>query len=105
MLIFLLITCKKHRLFSCGSSKDRDSYLVEWNDNEGTVKESYYGLGKQHSGVVHFDTVKRFLAAGDEFSVKFWDMDNRLLLFSTNADGGLAVNFHEYVQDLSFFSS
>ncbi|KAK1434049.1 hypothetical protein QVD17_10967 [Tagetes erecta] len=80
------------RLFSSGSNNDRDLYLVEWNESEGTVKRAYHGLGKQFAGVVQFDTVKRFLAAGDEFSIKFWDMDNKLLLFSTNADGGLAAS-------------
>ena len=33
----------------------------------------------------------RFLAAGDEFLVKFWDMDNVNLLMTTDAEGGLPV--------------
>ncbi|XP_007013506.2 PREDICTED: topless-related protein 4 isoform X3 [Theobroma cacao] len=78
------------RLFSCGTNKDGESYLVEWNESEGAVKRTYCGLGKRSAGVVQFDTTKsRFLAAGDEFSVKFWDMDNVNLLTSTPADGGL----------------
>ncbi|EOY31125.1 WUS-interacting protein 2 isoform 1 [Theobroma cacao] len=78
------------RLFSCGTNKDGESYLVEWNESEGAVKRTYFGLGKRSAGVVQFDTTKsRFLAAGDEFSVKFWDMDNVNLLTSTPADGGL----------------
>ncbi|KAL7603546.1 hypothetical protein Lser_V15G17708 [Lactuca serriola] len=80
------------RLFTCGFSKDRESYLVEWNDSEGTVKRTYYGLGKQFAGVVQFDTTKKLLAAGDEFSIKFWDMDNKHLLTSTNAEGGLPAS-------------
>ncbi|WRX32650.1 WD40 repeat - like 10 [Theobroma cacao] len=78
------------QLFSCGTNKDGESYLVEWNESEGAVKRTYFGLGKRSAGVVQFDTTKsRFLAAGDEFSVKFWDMDNVNLLTSTPADGGL----------------
>ncbi|KAI3786010.1 hypothetical protein L1987_45137 [Smallanthus sonchifolius] len=80
------------RFFSSGASQDRDSYLVEWNENEGTVKRTYHGLGKHYAGVVQFHTANRFLAAGDEYSVKFWDMDNKFLLFSTNADGGLPAS-------------
>ncbi|KAK6148980.1 hypothetical protein DH2020_016505 [Rehmannia glutinosa] len=65
------------RLFSCGTSKDGESYIVEWNESEGAVKRTYLGLGKRSVGVVQFDTTKnRFLAAGDEFKIKFWDMDN-----------------------------
>lgn len=44
-------------------------------------------------GVVQFDTTKnRFLAAGDDFSIKFWDMDNIQLLTTVDADGGLPVS-------------
>ncbi|KAI7729674.1 hypothetical protein M8C21_004456, partial [Ambrosia artemisiifolia] len=78
------------RLFSCGTNKDGDSYIVEWNESEGAVKRTYNGLGKRSVDVVQFDTTKnRFLAAGDEFMVKFWDMDNVNLLTTTDADGGL----------------
>lgn len=83
---------EQHRLFSCGTNKEGDSYLVEWNESEGAVKRTYHGLGKRTVGVVQFDTTKnRFLATGDEFMVKFWDMDNVSLLTSTEADGGLPV--------------
>ncbi|XP_004287287.1 PREDICTED: topless-related protein 4-like isoform X1 [Fragaria vesca subsp. vesca] len=81
------------RLFSCGTNKEGDSYLVEWNESEGAVKRTYNGLGKRTIGVVQFDTTKnRFLATGDEFMVKFWDMDNVNLLISTDADGGLPAS-------------
>ncbi|KAK9947528.1 hypothetical protein M0R45_003148 [Rubus argutus] len=81
------------RLFSCGTNKEGDSYLVEWNESEGAVKRTYHGLGKRTVGVVQFDTTKnRFLATGDEFMVKFWDMDNVSLLTSTDADGGLPAS-------------
>ncbi|KAI3521224.1 hypothetical protein L1887_10685 [Cichorium endivia] len=80
------------RLFSCGSSKDRESYLVEWNESEGTVKRTYLGLEKQFTGVVQFDTTKKLLAAGDGFSIKFWDMDSKHLLTTTSAEGGLPAS-------------
>ncbi|GAV81493.1 WD40 domain-containing protein [Cephalotus follicularis] len=81
------------RLFSCGSNKEGESFIVEWNESEGAVKRTYYGLGKRSMGVVQFDTTKnRFLAAGDEFQIKFWDMDNVNLLTTTDAEGGLPAS-------------
>ncbi|KAK4746755.1 hypothetical protein SAY87_025792 [Trapa incisa] len=81
------------RLFSCGTNKEGESYLVEWNESEGAVKRTYHGLGKRSVGVVQFETTKnRFLATGDDFMIKFWDMDNVNLLTSTDADGGLTAS-------------
>ncbi|KAL9463060.1 hypothetical protein AB3S75_000964 [Citrus x aurantiifolia] len=81
------------RLFSCGTSKDGESFIVEWNESEGAVKRTYQGFRKRSLGVVQFDTTKnRFLAAGDDFSIKFWDMDNVQLLTSIDADGGLPAS-------------
>ncbi|XP_061981070.1 protein TOPLESS isoform X1 [Populus nigra] len=81
------------RLFSCGTSKDGESYIVEWNESEGAVKRTYVGFRKHSLGVVQFDTTKnRFLAAGDDFSIKFWDMDNVQLLTTIDADGGLPAS-------------
>ena len=81
------------RLFSCGTSKDGESHIVEWNESEGAVKRTYLGFRKRSLGVVQFDTTKnRYLAAGDEFSIKFWDMDNVQILTSIDGDGGLPVN-------------
>ncbi|KAK6153757.1 hypothetical protein DH2020_013396 [Rehmannia glutinosa] len=81
------------RLFSCGTSKDGESHIVEWNESEGAVKRTYQGFRKRSLGVVQFDTTKnRFLAAGDDFSIKFWDMDNTQLLTSIDADGGLPAS-------------
>ncbi|XP_057967309.1 protein TOPLESS [Malania oleifera] len=81
------------RLFSCGTSKDGESYIVEWNESEGAVKRTYQGFRKRSLEVVQFDTTKnRFLAAGDDFSIKFWDMDNIQLLTSIDADGGLTAS-------------
>lgn len=81
------------RLFSCGTSKDGESYLVEWNESEGAIKRTYNGFRKKSStGVVQFDTTQNhFLAAGEDSQIKFWDMDNNGLLTSIDADGGLPV--------------
>ncbi|PHU24123.1 Topless-related protein 4 [Capsicum chinense] len=80
-------------LFSCGTSKDGESHIVEWNESEGAVKRTYQGFWKRSLGVVQFDTTKnRFLAAGDDFSIKFWDMDHVQLLTSIDADGGLPAS-------------
>ncbi|KAJ7518741.1 hypothetical protein O6H91_20G006000 [Diphasiastrum complanatum] len=81
------------RLFSCGTSKDGESFLVEWNESEGALKRSYSGFRKRSAIIVQFDTTKnRFLAAGDEFLIKFWDMDNTSVLTSTDAEGGLPAS-------------
>lgn len=81
------------RLFSCGTNKEGESFLVEWNESEGAVKRAYHGLSKRSVGVVQFDTTKsRFLAAGDEFLVKFWDMDAASLLTTTDAEGCLPAS-------------
>ncbi|KAK9666379.1 hypothetical protein RND81_14G181000 [Saponaria officinalis] len=83
------------RLFSCGTNKEGESFIVEWNESEGAVKRSYLGLGKRSvgGGVVQFDTTRnKFLAAGDEFSIKYWDMDNASLLTTTDAEGGLPAS-------------
>ncbi|CAJ1868536.1 unnamed protein product [Sphenostylis stenocarpa] len=86
----LLYSGDGSRLFSCGTSKDGESFLVEWNETEGSIKRTYNGFRKKSAGVVQFDTTQnRFLAAGEEGQVKFWEMDNTNLLTSTDAEGGL----------------
>ena len=80
------------RLFSCGTSKDGDSFLVEWNESEGAIKRKYIGFRKRSNGVVQFDTTQNhFLAAGEENQIKFWNVDNVAMLTSTDAEGGLPV--------------
>ncbi|KAG4911286.1 hypothetical protein JHK87_057402 [Glycine soja] len=86
----MLYSADGTRLFSCGTSKDGESFLVEWNESEGAIKRTYNGFRKKSTGVVQFDTTQnRFLAAGEDGQVKFWDMDNINLLISSDADGGL----------------
>ncbi|KAB5514664.1 hypothetical protein DKX38_028570 [Salix brachista] len=81
------------RVFLCGTNKEGESHLVEWNESEGAVKRNCNGLAKRTAGDVKFDTTNnRFLAAGDEFKIKFWDMDNSDLLTTIDAEGGLPAS-------------
>ncbi|XP_021898842.1 LOW QUALITY PROTEIN: topless-related protein 3 [Carica papaya] len=86
----MLYSADGSRLFSCGTSKDGDSFLVEWNESEGAIKRNYTGFRKKSAGVVQFDTTQNhFLAAGEDGQIKFWDMDNNSVISSIDADGGL----------------
>ncbi|XP_056175056.1 protein TOPLESS-RELATED PROTEIN 2-like [Syzygium oleosum] len=87
------IGCPSCKLFSCGTSKEGDSHLVEWNETEGAIKRTYSGFRKRSLGIVQFDTTRNhFLAAGDEFQIKFWDMENASMLTAVDADGGLPAS-------------
>ncbi|CAF1933817.1 topless-related protein 2-like [Brassica napus] len=86
----MLYSADGSRLFSCGTSKDGDSFLVEWNESEGALKRTYLGFRKKSKGVVQFDTTRnRFLAVGEDNQIKFWDMDNTNMLTTAEAEGGL----------------
>ncbi|KAH0994419.1 hypothetical protein GBA52_018283 [Prunus armeniaca] len=86
----MLYSADGSRLFSCGTSKEGESFLVEWNESEGAIKRTYSGFRKKSAGVVQFDTTQNhFLAVGEDSQIKFWDMDNNNVLTSTDAEGGL----------------
>ncbi|KAF3596308.1 hypothetical protein DY000_02025940 [Brassica cretica] len=86
----MLYSADGTRLFSCGTSKDGDFSLVEWNESEGSIKRTYLGFQKKLAGMVQFDTSKNhFLAVGEDAQIKFWDMDSINVLTSTDAEGGL----------------
>ncbi|KAK6121065.1 hypothetical protein DH2020_045194 [Rehmannia glutinosa] len=86
----MLYSADGSRLFSCGTGKDGDSFLVEWNESEGAIKRTYTGFRKKSAGVVQFDTTQNhFLAVGEDSQIKFWDMDNINILTTTDAEGGL----------------
>ncbi|CAI9294147.1 unnamed protein product [Lactuca saligna] len=89
----MLYSADGSRLFSCGTSKEGESFLVEWNESEGALKKTYTGFRKKSSGgVAHFDTTQNhFLAVGEENHIKFWDMDSINILATTDADGGLPI--------------
>ncbi|KAG5045166.1 hypothetical protein JHK86_014572 [Glycine max] len=81
------------RLFSCGTGKDGEPYLVEWDESEGYIKRTYKGLKKPCFSAIHFDsTQKGLLAAGDGHKVKFWNMDSVELWTSTDVDAELLEN-------------
>ncbi|XVF35631.1 hypothetical protein REPUB_Repub18cG0162800 [Reevesia pubescens] len=83
------------RLFSCGTNKNGESFLVEWNESEGGAKRTYQGLCKNSSAVVQFGPTKeKFLAAADDHVIKIWDMDNVELLTTIDAEGDLPANPH-----------
>ncbi|KAE8772127.1 Topless-related protein 2 [Hordeum vulgare] len=90
----MLYSADGTRLFSCGTSKEGDSHLVEWKQSEGSIERTYSGFRKTPSsvlhGVVQFDTAhNHILAAGEENRIKFWDADNTNMLTCIEADGGL----------------
>lgn len=93
LLNYLTMIYGRLRLFSCGTNKEGESFLVEWNESEGAVKRTYHGLTKRaYTGIVQFDTTKnRWLAAGDDNLVKFWDMDRERLSLTSEAEGSLPV--------------
>ncbi|PWA96152.1 ATPase [Artemisia annua] len=77
------------RLFSCGTNKQGDSFIVEWNETEGTAKGTYNGFGKQAVGVVQFDTTKTallLLVMRISPFVRF-NKDGMLLAVSIHANG------------------
>lgn len=88
-------TADGKRLFSCGTNKDGESCIVEWNESEGVLLRTYVGLRKCSSDIVQFGTIKNtILAAGNDQLIKFWNVDNVNLLATVDADGGLPENPH-----------
>ncbi|KAG5034202.1 hypothetical protein JHK87_009112 [Glycine soja] len=89
----LAYSADDNRLFSCGTGKDGEPYLVEWDESEGYIKRTYKGLKKPCFSAIHFDsTQKGLLAAGDGHKVKFWNMDSVELWTSTDVDAELLEN-------------
>ncbi|KAF5950213.1 hypothetical protein HYC85_012206 [Camellia sinensis] len=89
----MLYSADGSRLFSCGTGKDGDSFLVEWNESEGAIKKTYSGFRKKSVGVVQFDTTQNhFLAVGEDHQIKFWNMDNNDILTSMDAECGVPVS-------------
>ncbi|EOY11575.1 TOPLESS-related 2, putative [Theobroma cacao] len=77
-----------NRLFSCGTSKDGQSFLVEYSGI--LLKGNFVGFTKKSAGVVSFDMAQnQFFAAGEDSQIKFWHMDHRYPLSFTDAEGGL----------------
>ncbi|KEH37175.1 topless-like protein [Medicago truncatula] len=86
----LLYNADGTRLFSCETSKDGECFLVEWKETQGTIKRKYSGFRNKSAGIVKIDAAKnRFLAAGVDNQIKFWDFGGINVLTSTDAGGGL----------------
>ncbi|KAD3067943.1 hypothetical protein E3N88_35823 [Mikania micrantha] len=80
-------------LFSCGTNKDGQSFLVEWDESEGVAKRTYNGLIKRANRPVQFDTTKnQYIVAGDEWLVKYWNMHNANGLMVIDAEGDLPAS-------------
>ena len=50
LYIMFLFYCVHHKLFPCGT-REGESYLVEWNENDGAIKRVYNGLWKRLWGL------------------------------------------------------
>ncbi|GMH07036.1 hypothetical protein Nepgr_008876 [Nepenthes gracilis] len=78
------------RLFACGMSTEGEPYIVEWNEDHQGPRKSYLGLKKRTLSMLHFDVSRnRYLAAGDDHRIKYWDIDHENVLATVDADGGL----------------
>ncbi|XP_055820274.1 protein TPR3-like isoform X2 [Solanum dulcamara] len=89
----MLYSANGKRLFSCGTNKNGDSYMVEWNENEGFIERNYLGLGRCSSGVVEFDiSSNNYVAAGDSHVIKVWNVNDVQLLTVVDAGGDLPEN-------------
>ncbi|MED6219426.1 hypothetical protein PIB30_035730 [Stylosanthes scabra] len=87
----MLYSSDGNRMFSCGTTQTGSSFLVEWEEYTGTVKRIYSGFGKKAIGIMQFDTAKnRYLAAGEDRQLKFWDMDNTNILATVDVDDNLS---------------
>ncbi|XP_050380281.1 protein TPR1-like [Argentina anserina] len=83
------------RMFSCGTSREGDTFLVQWRPNDGIVDEGaktriYSGFSNNSEGVSHFDITKNhFLAVGEDSQIKYWHMDHEEILASTYGEDQL----------------
>lgn len=78
------------RLFAGGTSNDHESCIIELSLNDRPkIKHAYDGLVSPAKDYVYYDIVNgKYLAAVDEFKIKFWEMGNTSLLKTINARTG-----------------
>ncbi|MCD9639571.1 WD domain protein [Datura stramonium] len=89
----ILYSADGKRLFSCGTNKDGDSRMVEWNETKGYVERSYLGLDRCSSGVVQFDiSCNKYVAAGDSHVIKVWNVNDAQLLTVVRAGEDLPAS-------------
>lgn len=90
---FFTIKSVDSRLFAGGTSEDGESCIVELSLTERPkIKHAYDGLVSTARDYVYYDIVNgKYLAAIDEFKIKFWEMGNTKLLKTLNARIGEVV--------------
>ncbi|KAJ6372704.1 hypothetical protein OIU76_027094 [Salix suchowensis] len=73
------------RVFLCGTNKEGESHLVEWNESEGAVKRNYNGLAKRsEEGGLPASPCIRFNKEGSLLVVSTKDNGIKIL---ANSDG------------------
>ncbi|KAK3238623.1 hypothetical protein CYMTET_51381 [Cymbomonas tetramitiformis] len=78
------------RLFSCGTGRENQPTLVEWNEIEGKLIRQYMGFHNTSEALVRMDvTADGYLAVGDEGYVKFWSMDQVAPVLVRDCEGTL----------------
>lgn len=66
---------------------------MEWEPSEGSIKRTYGGFHNNSPNVVHFGITKnQYLAAGDDHTIKIWDMDQVDLLMTIDAGRDIPVS-------------
>ncbi|GFY92434.1 WUS-interacting protein 2 [Actinidia rufa] len=81
------------RLFSCGTTKEGESHIVDWNENEGLSSGCIMVLGSGLSVLCNLIQQKvNFWLLVMSLVIKFWDMENTNLLTTTDAEGGLPAS-------------
>ncbi|XP_041004170.1 uncharacterized protein LOC121249534 [Juglans microcarpa x Juglans regia] len=88
-------------LFSCGTSKDADSFLVEWNETEGAIKRTYSGFRK--ISVVKYIPYEKYFFAHYLFDIlplkmvfEPFDRGNEGNLVERDCDGQGSVWWNEF---------
>lgn len=81
------------RLFMSGQNMQGGPYIGEWCFSRGIVKHTYEGLGNKYVGKINFDSTRnQFLAAGDQYLIKYWDINSIGLLTTADAGGNLPAS-------------
>lgn len=78
------------RLFSCGTGRENQPTLVEWNEVEGKLIRHYMGFHNTSEALVRIDvTGDGYLAVGDEGLIKFWSMEQVAPVLVRDCEGTL----------------
>ncbi|KAJ6296324.1 hypothetical protein OIU78_024216 [Salix suchowensis] len=74
------------RVFLCGTNKEGESHLVEWNESEGAVKRNYNGLAKRSEG-----DLKLIPLTIDSWRLGMSSRSSFFLVLDFNKEGSLLV--------------